>query len=65
MITIETKVTIQATKKDVEPLQNFLGWLEEMDNDVVDACNEFFDCGLTLDSIYTNLSGLLNNIEIW
>ena len=65
MITIETKVTIQATKKDIEPLQNFLGWLEDMDNDVADACNEFFENGLTLDSIYTNLSGLLDNIEIW
>ena len=65
MMTIETKVTIQATKKDIEPLQNFLAWLENIDDDVTNAFNEFFDRGHTLDSIYTNLSGLLDNIEIW
>ena len=65
MMTIETKVTIRATKKDIEPLQNFLGWLENIDDDVADACNEFFGYGHTLDSIHTNLLELLDNIEIW
>ena len=65
MMTIETKVTIHATEKDIEPLQNFLGWLEDMNCDVAEACNKFFDRNHTINSIYINLSELLNNIEIW
>lgn len=67
MMTIETKVILHATKKDIEPLQNFLGWLEDMDCDVENACDKILDSearGVSTDTIYALLDTLLNNIEV-
>lgn len=69
MMTIKTKVTLHATEKDIEPLQNFLGWLEDMDCDVADACDEIIRSrtpvpGISTDAIYIILDNLLDNIEV-
>ena len=67
MMTIETTVTLHATEKDIEPLQNFLGWLEDMDCDVANACNKILSSevrGISVDTIYALLSTLLDNIEV-
>ena len=67
MMTIETKITLHATEKDVEPLQNFLGWLEEMDCDIAVVCDKILSSevrGISTDTIYALLSTLLDNIEV-
>ena len=67
MMTIETKVTLHATEKDIEPLQNFLGWLEDMDCDVATACDKIISSevrGISTDTIYAILDTLLDNIEV-
>ena len=67
MMTIETKVTLHATEKDIEPLQNFLGWLEDMDCDVEVMCDKILNSeirGISIDTIYALLDTLLNNIEV-
>lgn len=67
MMTIETTVTLHATEKDIEPLQNFLGWLEDMDCDVADACDKIISSaarGISTNTIYALLSTLLDNIEV-
>lgn len=66
-MTIETKVTLHATEKDIEPLQNFLGWLEDMDCDIADACDKIISSevhGVTTNTIYAVLDTLLDNIEV-
>lgn len=66
-MTIETKVTLHATEKDIEPLRDFLGWLEDMDCDVADACDEIISSevhGITTNTIYAVLDTLLDNIEV-
>lgn len=67
MMTIEIKTTIHATEKDIEPLQNFLGWLEEMDCDVAVACDKILSSevqDISTDTIYALLDTLLDNIEV-
>ena len=67
MMTIEIKTTIRATEKDIEPLQNFLGWLEDMDCDVAEACDKILSSeirGISTDTIYALLDTLLSNIEV-
>lgn len=67
MMTLKTKVAIHATAKDIEPLQNFLAWLVEMDYDVANACSEIITsaaAGISINTIYAILDILLENIEI-
>jgi len=67
MMTVETKITLHATEEDIEPLQNFLVWLEDMDCDVADACDKIIQSEIPGDStntIYAVLSILRDNIEI-
>ena len=67
MMTIEIKTTIRATAKDIEPLLNFLGWLDDMDCDVADACDKIIASevqGISTDTIYAILDTLLDNIEV-
>lgn len=59
-----TKVTLQATEKDIAPLQNFIGWLEDMDGDVFDACNDTLPIGHDLYAIEIALQELLESIEV-
>jgi hypothetical protein len=66
-MTIETKITIHATEKDVEPLRNFLEWLEDMECDVANACDKILSSeirGISTDTIYALLDTLLSNIEV-
>lgn len=67
MMTLETKITLHATEKDIEPLQNFLTWLEDMDCDIADACDKIIKAevpGESTNIIYAILSILRDNIEI-
>lgn len=69
MMTIETKVVLHATEEDIEPLRNFLGWLEDMDYNVTNACDEIIRSnapvpGISTDIIYVILDNLLDNIEV-
>lgn len=65
MITIETKVTIQASERDIKPLQNFVGWLEDMDDEVFEALDNILPIDHALLTIMEDLRGLLDNIEVY
>lgn len=65
MITIETKVTIQASERDIKPLQNFVGWLEDMDDELFEALDNILPIDHALLTIMEDLRGLLDNIEVY
>ena len=61
---LETKVTVHATQKEVEPLMNFIAWLEELDDDVFKACNNEL-INSTLTGIEEDLEVLANLFDVW
>ena len=61
---LETKVTVHATQKEVEPLMNFIAWLEELDDEIANACDKEL-INSTLGGIAEDLEVLTNLFDVW